>query len=74
MQNVLSTLTTVSIKEYFKKNPLSAGDISVDDLAAQFNSAYYNPTWGYKSKAEIVEQAKENARPDRTSIIPSDFS
>lgn len=73
-QNILSTVATTSIKEYFKANPLSAGDISVDELAAQFNSAYYNPTWGYLSKSQIVEDARTNERPDRSPIIPADFA
>ena len=72
--NILSTVTTSSIKAYFKANPSKAGDISIDDLAASMNSKFYNPTWGYKTKEDIVNSAKVNAKPvDNRPIVPPDF-
>ncbi len=72
--NILSTVSTTSLKAYFKANPLAMGDINVDELAAQFNSAFFNPAWGYTTRAQIVEAAQKNERPDRRPIIPDSFA
>ena len=71
--NLLSTVTTVSIKQYFKKNPLKIEKINIDELANSQNSVYYNPTWGYTSKDQMYEEAKLHFRPARKSKIPADF-
>lgn len=72
--SVFATATSLALKEYFKANPLAAGDINIDELAAQFSSAYYNPMWGYLTKSQIVEEARINEKPDRSPIIPPDFA
>ena len=71
--NILSTVCTTSLKAYFKANPLAMGDINVDELAAQFNSAFFNPAWGYTTRAQIVEAAQKNEKPSRRPIIPESF-
>ena len=40
--NILSTITTGSIKEYFKKNPLSIANIDIEMLATKLTSTYFN--------------------------------
>ena len=72
--NILSTVCTSGLKKYFKENPLEAGDINVDELAAQFNSAFFNPTWGYTTRQQIVDAAQKNEKPDRRPIIPESFA
>ena len=47
VNNCLSTATTVSIKEYFKRNPVAIEKIDIDELANSQQSVYYNPAWGY---------------------------
>lgn len=71
--NILSTVTTAGIKEYFKRNPIEAATIDLDKLANSQNSVYMNPAWGYTSEAQIIEEAKLNYRPSRRPLIPSDF-
>ena len=71
--NLLSTLTTVSIKQYFKANPLPLEKINIDELANSQNSAYYNPAWGYSSKEQMYEEAKLHYRPPRVPRVPADF-
>ena len=72
--NILSTVCTSGLKAYFKANPLAMGDIDVDELAAQFNSAFFNPIWGYTTRAQIVEAAQKNEKPNRKPIIPESFN
>ena len=47
INNILSTVTTGSIKEYFKRNPVAAYKIDLDLLANSQQSVYNNPVWGY---------------------------
>jgi YidC/Oxa1 family membrane protein insertase len=46
--NLLSTATTASIKEYFKRNPVELQNVDLDALASSSSSVYSNPAWGYK--------------------------
>jgi YidC/Oxa1 family membrane protein insertase len=48
VNNILSTVTTFSIKQYFKANPPPLDKINIDDLANSQNAVYYSPVWGYK--------------------------
>ena len=73
VNNFLSTATTGGIKAYFKANPSGAANIDIDKLAGQFNSAYYNPTWGLVNKERILEECKTNEKPGRSKMIPADF-
>ena len=47
INNILSTVTTGGIKEYFKRNPVAAFQIDLDALANSQQSVYNNPVWGY---------------------------
>ena len=47
INNILSTVTTGGIKEYFKRNPVAAFKIDLDILANSQQSVYNNPVWGY---------------------------
>ena len=47
INNILSTVTTGGIKEYFKRNPVAAFKIDLDTLANSQQSVYNNPVWGY---------------------------
>ena len=47
INNILSTVTTGGIKEYFKRNPVAAFKIDLDLLANSQQSVYNNPVWGY---------------------------
>lgn len=72
--NLLSTVTTISIKQYFKKNPFKFEDIQLDALAGQAQlttSGMYYPEWGYNSEEDMVAEAKRNFRPARSPIIPT---
>ena len=71
--NLLSTATTVSIKQYFKANPVALETINIDELANSQNSAYYNPVWGYNSREQMYEEAKLHYKPPRVPRVPSDF-
>jgi hypothetical protein len=66
-------VTTASIKEYLKQNPVDVAIIDLEALANSKNSAYMNPNWGYSSEAQMVDEAVVNWRPPRTSRIPADF-
>ena len=70
--NILSTVSTVAIKEYFKKLPADVM-IDIDSLANSQNSVYMNPAWGYSSKQQMISEAALNLRPSRTQKIPADF-
>ena len=53
VNNLLSTVTTMSIKTYLKENPsASVKNIDIDSLLGQVqnsgNNPYYYPEWGYK--------------------------
>jgi YidC/Oxa1 family membrane protein insertase len=48
VNNLLSTITTFSIKQYFKANPMSVEKLNIDELANSRNLVYYNPVWGYR--------------------------
>jgi len=72
--NLLSTATTLSIKAYFKANPVQFNDIQLDKLASQVQSAANGlsyPEWGYNSEEDMIAEAKANFRPSRSSIIPN---
>eukprot|EP01042_Synura_sphagnicola_P000454 gene454-481_t len=71
--NVLSTVTTAGIKEYFKRNPSSVINVDLDKLANSRSGAYSNPAWGYTSPTQMVEEAKLNLKPARAPRIPADF-
>lgn len=71
--NVLSTVTTASIKEYFKRNPVQLSNIDLDTLADSGNSVYMNPAWGYLSKEQMIQEAQVNVKPTRKVRIPADF-
>ena len=71
--NILSTVTTASIKEYFKRNPVKLASIDIDSLMDNPQGIYMNPTWGYSSKEQMIQEAKENKRPSLKSKIPLDF-
>lgn len=73
ISNILSTLTTFSIKAYLKKNPAQLFDIDLDAIAAKFTSRYMIPAWGYSSEQQMLDEADLNYRPIRTSKIPADF-
>lgn len=67
--NALSTVSTVTIKEYFKKN-LKALDFDIDSL---MRSPFYLPAWGYVSQEQMIEEARMNKKPVLSSKIPADF-
>lgn len=69
--NVLSTVSTVSIKEYYKRTSKEI-DFDVEAIAGQGNP-YYMPTWGYTSREQAVEEATLNLQPDFKPKIPRDF-
>jgi YidC/Oxa1 family membrane protein insertase len=71
--NILSTVTTASVKYYFKQNPTAAIDIDLDKLANSGNSAYTNPVWGYNSRQQMVDEAKLHIKPSRIQRIPAEF-
>lgn len=72
--NLLSTVTTLSIKEYFKKNPIKAPEIDLEQtMKTLVNSPYYYPDWGYTTEEDMLAEARANYRPARTSYIPDDF-
>lgn len=71
--NILSTVTTASVKYYFKQNPTAAIDIDLDKLANSGTSVYTNPVWGYTSREQMVTEAKLHIKPSRTQRIPADF-
>ena len=72
--NVLSTVVTLGIKNYFKNNPSASFDIDLEKLANNQFSAFTNPVWGYKSSQDIYTEARLNERPDKTPRIPTDFA
>ena len=71
--NILSTVTTAGIKEYFKRNPVKLASIDIDSLMDNPQGIYMNPTWGYSNKEQMIQEAKENKRPSLKSKIPLDF-
>jgi YidC/Oxa1 family membrane protein insertase len=71
--NILSTVTTGSIKEYFKKNPLSIANIDIEMLATKLTSTYFNAYWGYTSRQQVAKEAQENFKSHRQGKIPSKF-
>lgn len=71
--NILSTVTTASIKEYFKRNPVKLASIDIDSLMDNPQGIYMNPTWGYTSKEQMILEAKDNKRPSLKNKIPIDF-
>eukprot|EP01038_Epipyxis_sp_PR26KG_P010547 gene10547-14169_t len=74
VNNILSTVTTAGIKEYFKRSPPDfVKNIDIDKLANSKMGAYMNPAWGYSSKEQMIEEAKLNYRPSRSPKIPFDF-
>jgi len=71
--NIVSTATTASIKAYLNANPPEIASVDLDQLANSMNSAYMNPTWGYSSEKQMIDEAILNYRPARTPKIPADF-
>ena len=71
--NLLSTGSTVAIKQYFKKNPPAFSNVDLETLADSQMSAYMNPIWGYKSEQMMVDEAKRNYRPQIKRLIPEDY-
>ena len=72
--NVLSTAVSIGIKAYFKNNPEASLDIDLEKLANNQLSAFTNPAWGYKSKKQMEEEARNNVRPSRMPRIPPEFT
>ena len=81
--NLLSTLTTVSIKAYFKQNPVDGqADLDLDALAAKaglteaINKAGSGllTEWGYSCEEDMYAEARENYRPPRRPFVPASFS
>jgi membrane protein insertase Oxa1/YidC/SpoIIIJ len=72
--NSLSTLSSVAIKQYFKMNPPSFKNVDLEKLASSSSASTYNSVWGYRSEAQMTEEAKLNYRPVQTSLIPEDFA
>eukprot|EP01039_Chlorochromonas_danica_P004013 gene4011-4388_t len=74
--NLLSTVSTWGIKEYFKRNPVKMDSVDIDALIAsqfsQSNPALYT-LWGYKSEDDMIAEAKLNYHPNREPVIPSEF-
>ena len=68
--NALSTISTVSIKEYFKRNS-KAVDFDIDSM---ITSPYYLPVWGYTTQEDMLQEAKENNKKVLASKIPADWS
>jgi len=71
--NILSTVVTASLKEWFKRNPSSFANVDIDSLADSQNAMYFNPAWGYSSRSQMLEEARLNIKPVRVSRIPVDF-
>jgi YidC/Oxa1 family membrane protein insertase len=67
--NVLSTVGTVSIKEYYKRNQ-KALDFDIDKM---ITSPFYLPAWGYTSQEQVLADARLNEKPLRTPKIPESF-
>eukprot|EP00596_Hydrurales_sp_CCMP1899_P009004 CAMPEP_0119041616 /NCGR_PEP_ID=MMETSP1177-20130426/12673_1 /TAXON_ID=2985 /ORGANISM="Ochromonas sp, Strain CCMP1899" /LENGTH=364 /DNA_ID=CAMNT_0007007807 /DNA_START=163 /DNA_END=1257 /DNA_ORIENTATION=- len=73
INNILSTVTTGGIKEYFKKNPVATFKIDLDQLANSQQSVYNNPVWGYANKEQMYDEARLHYKPSRAPKIPIDF-
>lgn len=77
--NLLSTVSTLSIKAYFKRNPVDIDSIQLENIAEKAGLALPGvgsklyPEWGYSSEDDMIVEAKANYRPLRQSIIPVDF-
>jgi YidC/Oxa1 family membrane protein insertase len=71
--NVLSTAVSVGIKKYFETNPNEGFDIDIDKLANNQLSASTNPVWGYTSRQQMDDEARQNVRPPHSPRIPRDF-
>ena len=67
--NVLSTVGTVSIKEYYKRNQ-KALDFDIDKM---ITSPFYLPAWGFTSQEQVLADARLNEKPLRTPKIPESF-
>jgi len=67
--NVLSTVGTVSIKEYYKRNQ-KALDFDIDSM---ITSPFYQPNWGYTSQQQIVDDARANQKVALVPKIPDSF-
>lgn len=71
--NLLSTVTTLSVKEYFKRNPVQVKAIDIDEMVTRTDSRYYYPDWGFTTEEQVFSHARQNYRPSRRPIIPEDF-
>jgi YidC/Oxa1 family membrane protein insertase len=71
--NVLSMAVSVGIKKYFESNPNEGFDIDIDKLANNQLSAFTNPVWGYTSRQQMDDEARQNVRPPHAPRIPRDF-
>ena len=76
--NSLSTLSSVAIKQYFKMNPPTFKNVDLEKLASSSFSASptaaLNSVWGYRSEAQMAEEAQLNYRPAQNPLIPEDFA
>jgi len=72
--NFLSTGSSLAIKQYFKMNPPSFKKVDLDALAASGMTSFMNPMWGYRSEAQMVEEAKLNYNPEQAPLIPAEYS
>ena len=70
--NLLSTITTASIKEYLKSKPFEF-NVDLDSFIKSPPNPYVNTQWGYMSEDQVIEDAKLNYKPSREPIIPADF-
>ena len=67
--NALSTLSTVSIKEYYKRNQ-KALDFDIDSM---ITDPYYKPDWGYTSRDAALAEARINEKTQFLPKIPESF-
>lgn len=67
--NVLSTVSTVSIKEYYKRNQK---DLEFD-IDKMITSPDYQPSWGYTSREEALAAARRNDQMVFSPKIPETF-
>lgn len=71
--NILSTISTASVREYFKRYPIKLENVDLDTLLNTEFAKTVNPMWGYKNKEDMLQEARINYTPQRLKLIPDDF-
>ena len=64
--NLLSTLSTVGIRQYFKSNPNAGFDIDIEKMSRKLFTVNANPIWGYRYIKSCIQLISYESTPMHT--------